>query len=180
VRGNSIEGSNSGRFLEQRDGAYLTEQDADSHTAHTLGAVQRDSPQLISVDANGVAHILPGNATTDSSSVQDDKRTNSSHTARISEDIYQWLTKNFELVEGECLPRFTVYNHYLRYCRKEKKYPVTAAMFGKKFRAVFRTLKSRRLGPRGKTKYHYYGIRVVPGSELNQLSEGGNSAIDQQ
>ena len=34
---------------------------------------------------------------------------------------------------------------------------------------------------RGNSKYHYYGIRVKPGSSLNQLSEdGSSSAVRQQ
>jgi hypothetical protein len=28
---------------------------------------------------------------------------------------------------------------------------------------------------RGNSKYHYYGIRVIPGSALNQLSEDGTT-----
>jgi hypothetical protein len=33
---------------------------------------------------------------------------------------------------------------------------------------------------RGNSKYHYYGIRVIPGSALNQLSEDGSSTVRQQ
>jgi len=29
---------------------------------------------------------------------------------------------------------------------------------------------------RGNSKYHYYGIRVIPGSALNQLSDDGTSS----
>jgi regulatory factor X 1/2/3 len=179
VERNSIHGTYSGQFLDQKNGAYITEQHADSHTAHIQGAVHRDRPQ-ISVDASGVAHILPGNTTTNPSSARGDRRKNYSHIARISPATYQWLTQNFELAEGESLPRSTAYKHYLRHCKEEKKDPVSAAIFGKKLLAVFRKLKSRRLGARGKTKYHYYGIRVIPGSELIQQSEDGNSAVRQQ
>jgi hypothetical protein len=174
VARNSIQGTYPVEFLDQRNGAYLTEQDADSHTAHTLGAVQGDSPQTIAVDASGVAYIFPGKATTNPSSVRGKRGKGSLHTAHISRPTYQWLTQNFEVAEGENIPRSIVYKHYLRHCKEEKKDPVSAALFGKMVRAVFRTLKSRRLGKRGKTKYHYNGIRVIPGSKLNQLSEDGN------
>lgn len=36
---------------------------------------------------------------------------------------------------------------------------MNAASFGKLMRAAFPQLKTRRLGTRGNSKYHYYGIR---------------------
>ena len=44
--------------------------------------------------------------------------------------------------------------------------PVNAASFGKLIRSVFPNLKTRRLGTRGNSKYHYYGIRVKDESNL--------------
>ncbi|KAJ9593861.1 hypothetical protein L9F63_027495, partial [Diploptera punctata] len=93
----------------------------------------------------------------------------------------QWLLENYETAEGVSLPRSTLYNHYLRHCNEHKLDPVNAASFGKLIRSVFLGLRTRRLGTRGNSKYHYYGIRVKPGSSLNQLSEdGASSAVRQQ
>ncbi|KAK7872733.1 hypothetical protein R5R35_011870 [Gryllus longicercus] len=93
----------------------------------------------------------------------------------------QWLLENYETAEGVSLPRSTLYNHYLRHCNEHKLDPVNAASFGKLIRSVFLGLRTRRLGTRGNSKYHYYGIRVKPGSNLNQLSEDGTSmAVRQQ
>lgn len=64
------------------------------------------------------------------------------------------------------LPRSTLYNHYLRHCSEDKLDPVNAASFGKLIRSVFLGLRTRRLGTRGNSKYHYYGIRVKPNSPL--------------
>ena len=46
---------------------------------------------------------------------------------------------------------------------------MNAASFGKLIRSVFIGLRTRRLGTRGNSKYHYYGIRVKPGSTLSRI-----------
>ncbi|GFR24970.1 DNA-binding protein RFX2 [Trichonephila clavata] len=91
----------------------------------------------------------------------------------------QWLIDNYETAEGVSLPRSTLYNHYLRHCSEHKLDPVNAASFGKLIRSVFLGLRTRRLGTRGNSKYHYYGIRVKPNSPLNQISEE-NSGLRSQ
>ena len=48
---------------------------------------------------------------------------------------------------------------------------MNAASFGKLIRSVFLGLRTRRIGTRGNSKYHYYGIRVKPTSILNQLHD---------
>lgn len=73
---------------------------------------------------------------------------------------------NYETAEGVSLPRSTLYNHYMRHCNEHKLDAVNAASFGKLIRSVFTGLRTRRLGTRGNSKYHYYGIRVKPGSGL--------------
>ncbi|KAJ8262640.1 hypothetical protein COCON_G00150970 [Conger conger] len=83
----------------------------------------------------------------------------------------QWLLDNYETAEGVSLPRSTLYNHYLRHCQEQRLDPVNAASFGKLIRSIFMGLRTRRLGTRGNSKYHYYGIRVKPDSPLNRLQE---------
>ncbi|XP_041337980.1 DNA-binding protein RFX2 isoform X7 [Pyrgilauda ruficollis] len=82
-----------------------------------------------------------------------------------------WLLDNYETAEGVSLPRSSLYNHYLRHCQEHKLDPVNAASFGKLIRSVFMGLRTRRLGTRGNSKYHYYGIRLKPESPLNRLQE---------
>uniref|UniRef100_A0A8C3AIJ0 DNA-binding protein RFX2 n=1 Tax=Cyclopterus lumpus TaxID=8103 RepID=A0A8C3AIJ0_CYCLU len=86
-------------------------------------------------------------------------------------DCATWLLDNYETAEGVSLPRCSLYNHYLRHCQEQKLDPVNAASFGKLIRSVFMGLRTRRLGTRGNSKYHYYGIRVKPDSPLNRLQE---------
>ena len=89
------------------------------------------------------------------------------HSTRAHPQTIQWLLENYETAEGVSLPRSTLYNHYLRHCAANKIDAVNAASFGKLIRSVFIGLKTRRLGTRGNSKYHYYGIRIKPDSPLN-------------
>jgi hypothetical protein len=89
----------------------------------------------------------------------------------------QWLIDNFEPAEGCSLRRSTLYNYYLHHCTEQKLEPVNPASFGKLIRSVFLGLRTRRLGTRGNSKYHYYGIRVKMSSPLNQLAEDHALAI---
>uniref|UniRef100_A0A8B9KV25 DNA-binding protein RFX6 n=1 Tax=Astyanax mexicanus TaxID=7994 RepID=A0A8B9KV25_ASTMX len=75
-----------------------------------------------------------------------------------------WLEENYIVCEGVCLPRCILYAHYLDFCRKEKLDPACAATFGKTIRQKFPLLTTRRLGTRGHSKYHYYGIGIKESS----------------
>ncbi|XP_075060764.1 DNA-binding protein RFX2 isoform X2 [Mixophyes fleayi] len=101
----------------------------------------------------------------------DNSRHTLSHTSRSSPATLQWLLDNYETADGVSLPRSSLYNHYLRHCQEHKLDPVNAASFGKLIRSVFMGLRTRRLGTRGNSKYHYYGIRLKPDSPLNRLQE---------
>lgn len=89
----------------------------------------------------------------------------------------QWLIDNFEPAEGCSLRRSTLYNYYLLHCTEQRIEPVNPASFGKLIRSVFLGLRTRRLGTRGNSKYHYYGIRVKVSSPLNQIAEDNAIAI---
>uniref|UniRef100_A0A8C8J7D8 Transcription factor RFX3 n=1 Tax=Oncorhynchus tshawytscha TaxID=74940 RepID=A0A8C8J7D8_ONCTS len=95
----------------------------------------------------------------------------SSQRSSLLNSHLQWLLDNYETAEGVSLPRSTLYNHYLRHCQEQKLDPVNAASFGKLIRSIFMGLRTRRLGTRGNSKYHYYGIRLKPDSPLNRLQE---------
>ncbi|PAV81597.1 hypothetical protein WR25_03087 [Diploscapter pachys] len=88
------------------------------------------------------------------------------HTTRASPATIQWLLDNYETADGTSLPRCTLYDHYKRHCAEHRLEPVNAASFGKLIRSVFLGLRTRRLGTRGNSKYHYYGIRIKPDSPL--------------
>uniref|UniRef100_A0A8C3DTH0 Regulatory factor X1 n=1 Tax=Corvus moneduloides TaxID=1196302 RepID=A0A8C3DTH0_CORMO len=90
---------------------------------------------------------------------------------RHGESPVQWLLDNYETAEGVSLPRSALYCHYLLHCQGHKLEPVNAASFGKLIRSVFMGLRTRRLGTRGNSKYHYYGLRIKAGSPLLRLVE---------
>uniref|UniRef100_A0A8C9YS71 Regulatory factor X1 n=1 Tax=Sander lucioperca TaxID=283035 RepID=A0A8C9YS71_SANLU len=100
--------------------------------------------------------------------------------ATVSTQV-QWLCDNYEGAEGVSLPRCTLYYHYLLHCQEQKLEPVNAASFGKLIRSVFMGLRTRRLGTRGNSKYHYYGLRIKSGSPLLRLmDEQQHMAMRQQ
>ncbi|XP_076471939.1 DNA-binding protein RFX6-like isoform X3 [Babylonia areolata] len=72
----------------------------------------------------------------------------------------QWLEENYCVCDGVCLPRCILYSHYLEFCSRENLTPSCAATFGKTIRQKFPHLSTRRLGTRGHSKYHYYGIGI--------------------
>ena len=41
------------------------------------------------------------------------------------------LESNYHYQEGNCLPRSSIYDHYLDFCTREQLQPVNAASFGK-------------------------------------------------
>ncbi|CAF0734936.1 unnamed protein product [Rotaria sp. Silwood1] len=78
----------------------------------------------------------------------------------------QWLVDNFEPAEGSSIRRSILYNFYLEHCLGLKVEALNPASFGKLIHSVFLGLKTRRLGTRGNSKYHYYGIQVKSSSAL--------------
>ncbi|VDN02937.1 unnamed protein product [Thelazia callipaeda] len=82
-------------------------------------------------------------------SVEEDVSAQLGHTARAS-------------------PATFMYFYNFRHCNDNKLEPVNAASFGKLIRSVFHGLRTRRLGTRGNSKYHYYGIRIKPDSPLSR------------
>ena len=98
--------------------------------------------------------------------------------SRASPSTIRWLLKNFEPSTGISLPRAVMYQHYSNHALENNIEKVNAASFGKLVRSVFVGLRTRRLGTRGNSKYHYYGIRMKPDSELHQKILPGFEDID--
>lgn len=71
-----------------------------------------------------------------------------------------------------------MYEHYKGYCATHNLPPVNSATFGKLLRNVFPDLKTRRLGVRGQSKYHYCGIRVRNETDQPSINETVRLADD--
>ncbi|KAI5750517.1 hypothetical protein M8J76_016329 [Diaphorina citri] len=155
------------------NGTYLIQQTVEptEHATIIATTASRDSPH----ENTEVAYIVdePAQATTATSNTGDplspDNQASLSHVTKISPATVQWLIDNYETAEGVSLPRSSLFNHYIRHCAENKLDAVNAASFGKLIRSVFIGLRTRRLGTRGNSKYHYYGIRVKPDSPLNNI-----------
>uniref|UniRef100_A0A8C6J6U6 DNA-binding protein RFX2 n=1 Tax=Melopsittacus undulatus TaxID=13146 RepID=A0A8C6J6U6_MELUD len=152
-------------FEPQGGGAQVTTAASSSPTAipsHNMVGITMDIGGSQILSSSG-AYLIHGG--------MENTRHSLSHTSRSSPATLQWLLDNYETAEGVSLPRSSLYNHYLRHCQEHKLDPVNAASFGKLIRSVFMGLRTRRLGTRGNSKYHYYGIRLKPESPLNRLQE---------
>ncbi|XP_055381172.1 DNA-binding protein RFX2 [Condylostylus longicornis] len=135
-------------------------------------SASRDSPHNITevyIQENHNAPQTPTSTTASMSETDNSQCLN--HASRIAPQTTTWLMENYETAEGVSLPRSTLYNHYKQHCEENKLDAVNAASFGKLIRSVFTGLRTRRLGTRGNSKYHYYGIRVKPGSALTHAME---------
>ncbi|XP_029904944.1 DNA-binding protein RFX2 isoform X2 [Myripristis murdjan] len=156
-------------------GAYFDSQAGGTHVTTVVSSASGGVPPHgmvgITMDV-GSSHIISSGSTyLIHGGSMEGSRNHISHSSRSSSAMLQWLLDNYETAEGVSLPRCSLYNHYLRHCQEQKLDPVNAASFGKLIRSVFMGLKTRRLGTRGNSKYHYYGIRVKPDSPLNRLQE---------
>ncbi|XP_062509386.1 DNA-binding protein RFX2-like isoform X2 [Corticium candelabrum] len=117
-----------------------------------------------------IAHLPPPSASFLHSDPQGFARhPHTTPVTRAAPQTVQWLVDNYETAEGASLPRCLLYNHYMKHCQATGLEAINAATFGKLIRSVFLGLRTRRLGTRGNSKYHYYGIRVKPNSPLNSL-----------
>ncbi|NXX50696.1 RFX2 protein, partial [Tricholaema leucomelas] len=143
-----------GSQILSSSGAYLIHGGMEN-TRHSLSHTSRSSPATLEL---AIENLQKNEGIT-------------SHKNSLLNSHLQWLLDNYETAEGVSLPRSSLYNHYLRHCQEHKLDPVNAASFGKLIRSVFMGLRTRRLGTRGNSKYHYYGIRLKPESPLNHLQE---------
>lgn len=71
----------------------------------------------------------------------------------------EWLQNSFVLCEGAHIARELLFDQYCQHCSVQHRQQMNSASFGKIIRTVFPTISTRRLGTRGNSKYHYYGIR---------------------
>lgn len=72
------------------------------------------------------------------------------------------------------VPRGRVYANYASRCATERITVLNPASFGKLVRVLFPGLKTRRLGVRGESKYHYVGFSLkeeLPEPEANNTQQ---------
>lgn len=80
-----------------------------------------------------------------------------------------WVQQSCEAFHSSVVPRNRIYARYVQLCANFNLSPLAPANFGKVLRILFPNLKTRRLGMRGKSKYHYCGIKLI-----GDQSQGGS------
>ncbi|QRV87638.1 RFX-like transcription factor daf-19 [Ceratobasidium sp. AG-Ba] len=85
--------------------------------------------------------------------------------------VQAWLTANYAQYADGNVPRQGLYNSYRNICDVHGIPHINTATLGKAIRLCFPSIKTRRLGVRGNSKYHYCGIRPVTATEVAFLQE---------
>ncbi|EJU06176.1 hypothetical protein DACRYDRAFT_45233 [Dacryopinax primogenitus] len=96
--------------------------------------------------------------------------TTTSASDRAKQSFVQlWLTSNYQVYPDGNVPRQGLYMSYRRVCEEYQIPHINTATLGKAIRLCFPNIKTRRLGVRGNSKYHYCGIRPTNASEAEWL-----------
>ncbi|KAF8472458.1 RFX DNA-binding domain-containing protein [Kalaharituber pfeilii] len=94
----------------------------------------------------------------------------------------RWLLTSCERAADTTIavPRNRVYARYVSMCANERIKPLNPASFGKLVRLMYPEIKTRRLGVRGHSKYHYCGIKLKgdPASPAPKVSQGSASGSE--
>lgn len=86
-----------------------------------------------------------------------------------------WVKCMCESSPTAVIPRNRIYARYVQLCADFNLFPLTPASFGKIIRILHPHLKTRRLGMRGKSKYHYCGIKLLDNRSLESSPLGDAS-----
>ncbi|XP_064470970.1 uncharacterized protein LOC135385539 [Ornithodoros turicata] len=84
---------------------------------------------------------------------------------------YTWIQSHLEEDSDVSLPKQEVYEEYRNFFAKNKIEPLCAADFGKVMKHVFPTVRPRRLGTRGNSRYCYSGLRKKCDMKVPQLPD---------
>ncbi|EPS95356.1 hypothetical protein FOMPIDRAFT_1038544 [Fomitopsis schrenkii] len=85
--------------------------------------------------------------------------------------VQAWLTANYAPYPDGNVPRQGLYFSYRRVCDQYGIPHINTATLGKAIRLCFPTIKTRRLGVRGNSKYHYCGIRPATSAEAEFMQD---------
>lgn len=90
--------------------------------------------------------------------------------------VQAWLGANYAPYPDGNVPRQGLYFSYRRICDQYGIPHINTATLGKAIRLCFPTIKTRRLGVRGNSKYHYCGIRPATSAEAEFLQDYVNKS----
>jgi len=85
--------------------------------------------------------------------------------------VRYWLQKAYTITPNYSVSRQGLYHSYCLASEDYELQHINAASFGKAVRAAFPGIKTRRLGHRGNSKYHYVSLRPALAIEAERLNE---------
>ncbi|CAA15923.1 Protein sak1 [Schizosaccharomyces pombe] len=88
-----------------------------------------------------------------------------------------WLKRACEEQQDAAVQRNQIYAHYVEICNSLHIKPLNSASFGKLVRLLFPSIKTRRLGMRGHSKYHYCGIKLRGQDSFRRLRTFSDSSL---
>lgn len=87
-----------------------------------------------------------------------------------------WIQTHLEVDPDVSLPKQDVYDEYIAFCMSSNMKPLSTADFGKVMKQVYPSVRPRRLGTRGNSRYCYAGLRKKIKLEVPQLPDLGESS----
>lgn len=91
--------------------------------------------------------------------------------------VRSWLRLAYTSAPGFTVPRQGLHYSYSQACLDYGMGPpINAASFGKAVRAAYPGIRTRRLGVRGDSKYHYQSLRPALAIECQRLNDFGNTS----
>ncbi|XP_031635296.1 uncharacterized protein LOC116348436 [Contarinia nasturtii] len=89
-----------------------------------------------------------------------------------------WVRSHLEMDPNVSIPKQDVYDEYVAYCGREDVKPLSTADFGKVMKQIFPSIRPRRLGTRGNSRYCYAAMRKTTKLECPQLPNLGGARND--
>ncbi|CAH2068641.1 unnamed protein product, partial [Iphiclides podalirius] len=87
-----------------------------------------------------------------------------------------WIQTHLEVDPDVSLPKQDVYDEYIAHCMSSNMKPLSTADFGKVMKQVYPSVRPRRLGTRGNSRYCYAGLRKKIKLEVPQLPDLGEAS----
>lgn len=87
----------------------------------------------------------------------------------------QWLLNNYYLAPGVSMPRSAVYDQLQWHSHESNLEPISSSTLGKLINSVFPGIMTRRLGTRGNSEYHYWGLQLKEDSPLMRLRDNSEA-----
>ncbi|KDQ21038.1 hypothetical protein BOTBODRAFT_100719 [Botryobasidium botryosum FD-172 SS1] len=160
VRSSSSEAEDGPGFYSRPSSAHSGLSPSHSHESLNAGAFGR-----MTLNPEQALEQLASNVRTATTTSASDRA------KQIFVQAWFVLNANYAPYPEGNVPRQGLYNSYRRVCDEYGIPHINTATLGKAIRLCFPSIKTRRLGVRGNSKYHYCGIRPATAAEAEWLHD---------